>query len=85
MMDILLTKQAQDDLDAIEKKHCDKILAKLQKMKEVPLFQLGAKKLAPPHKPLYRIREGDYRILYKMDGENITIMAVKHRKEAYKP
>ena len=54
-------------------------------MKEIPLFQLGAKKLAPPLKPLYRIREGDYRILYKLEGEIITVMAVKHRKEAYKP
>ena len=63
MMDILLTKQAQDDLDAVEKKHRAKILAKLQKMKEVPLFQLEAKKLAPPLKPLYSIREGDFRIL----------------------
>ena len=38
MMDIQLTKQAQDDLDAIEKKHRDKILAKLQKIKEVPVI-----------------------------------------------
>ncbi|MCL5982478.1 MAG: type II toxin-antitoxin system RelE/ParE family toxin [Firmicutes bacterium] len=83
-MDILITKQAQDDLDAIEKNTVIKFLQS-QKLKEVPLFQLGAKKLAHPLKPLYRIREGDYRMLYKLEGETITIMAVKHRKEAYKP
>lgn len=34
----------------------------------------------------YRIRTGNYRVIYIVDKENkeITIMRIRHRKEAYK-
>ncbi|MBT9173184.1 MAG: hypothetical protein DDT21_01577 [Syntrophomonadaceae bacterium] len=43
MMEILLTKQAQGDLDAIEKKHRDKILAKLLKDERNTSLSTGSK------------------------------------------
>ena len=33
--------------------------------------------------PEYRLRVGNYRVLFEVDNEIITIYAVKHRKEAY--
>ncbi len=31
-----------------------------------------------------RLRVGDYRIVYNIDNNIVTIMAIKHRKEIYK-
>ena len=33
---------------------------------------------------LYRIRVGDYRIVYEIAGEDVTIVAVSHRKDVYR-
>ena len=34
--------------------------------------------------PEYRLRVGNYRILFEVEGEYIKIYRIKHRKEAYK-
>ena len=33
---------------------------------------------------LYRIRVGDYRIVYEITGEDVIIVAVGHRKDIYR-
>jgi len=35
------------------------------------------------HDPAYRLRMGDYRVLFDVEGQTITICRVKHRREAY--
>ena len=30
-----------------------------------------------------RLRVGDFRIVYRIDGENVIIIAIKHRKDIY--
>lgn len=44
----------------------------------------GCKKLRGSHH--YRVRSGDYRILYTIDDENLVveIVAVGHRKDVYR-
>ncbi|OGG79810.1 hypothetical protein A3A39_00895 [Candidatus Kaiserbacteria bacterium RIFCSPLOWO2_01_FULL_54_13] len=32
----------------------------------------------------YRIRAGDYRILYTVEKKQITVYSIKHRKDAYR-
>lgn len=34
--------------------------------------------------PEYRLRVGDYRVLFEIEGESIVIYRVKHRKEVYR-
>jgi mRNA-degrading endonuclease RelE of RelBE toxin-antitoxin system len=41
------------------------------------------KKLKPPFTDL-RIRCGDYRVFFDFKGGRIEIMAVRHRKDAYR-
>ena len=31
-----------------------------------------------------KVRVGDYRIVYKIEGEYISILGIRHRKEIYK-
>jgi mRNA interferase RelE/StbE len=47
--------------------------------------QLGVKKLRGTH-DLYRMRVGDYRILYEVRSEIVTIVVIKigHRREVYR-
>jgi mRNA interferase RelE/StbE len=35
------------------------------------------------HAPGYRLRVGDYRVLFDLEGRRILIADVKHRREAY--
>ena len=32
----------------------------------------------------YRVRTGDYRIVYEIVGEEVTVIAVRHRKDVYR-
>ncbi len=34
--------------------------------------------------PLYRLRIGDYRVMFKAEGQRITVMKIVDRKDAYK-
>lgn len=45
-------------------------------------FQGDIKKLAGT-KDKYRLRVGDYRVLFRLVGKQIQVYAVKDRKEAY--
>jgi mRNA interferase RelE/StbE len=48
-------------------------------------FPPGSKKLkgSPDH---YRIRVGDYRVIYRVEGKRLTILVLKigHRREVYR-
>lgn len=37
--------------------------------------------LEPPH---FRLRVGDYRIIYRIEGNHVLIVRVAHRREAYR-
>ena len=34
--------------------------------------------------PEYRLRVGDYRVLFEVEGTNVVIYRVRHRKDAYR-
>jgi mRNA interferase RelE/StbE len=36
------------------------------------------------HTPEYRLRVGDYRVLFEIEGETIVVYRVRHRREAYR-
>ncbi len=36
------------------------------------------------HKPEYRLRVGDYRVLFDIDNNTMIVSKISHRKEAYK-
>jgi mRNA interferase RelE/StbE len=61
-----------------------RILLAVDALKENP-FPHGSQKLAGGHSS-YRIREGDYRVIYTFVAELLVIQIVKvgHRKDVYK-
>ncbi len=79
---IQLTKSAVDDLSSIPNDEREKILSDIKELSANPLL-LGSniKKLRGLKPPLYRLRSGDYRVLYRVQGDMVTIMRVIDRKD----
>jgi mRNA interferase RelE/StbE len=48
-------------------------------------WPLGAKKLAG-YESIYRLRIGDYRVIYEVSGKTVTVTVLKvgHRKDVYR-
>lgn len=64
-------------------KEVKKIFNRLMQLKDDPR-PIGVQKLSTQEG--YRIRSGDYRILFEINDEieTVLIFRIKHRKEAYK-
>jgi mRNA interferase RelE/StbE len=80
---IEILKSAAKELEKIGKKDQDRIIWKIRSLANDPR-QPGTKRLSGEEK--YRIRQGDYRILYEIKDEIVTVVVVKirHRREVYK-
>ncbi len=81
MYKVLLTQRALKDLDVIEKQERSRIIKKLKEYANEPLKH--ARKLTIPKIGTYRFRIGDYRVIFDIDGENIVILRIGHRKSIY--
>ncbi len=68
-----------ETLDALVKK---RMAAKIVQLREQPLRK--AKKLIHSKLGFYRYRIGDYRIVFDLDGKDIVILRVGHRREIYR-
>jgi len=79
---ILLLPTAQKDLDKFKGKTFDILVKKISSLKENPRPH-GCLKLTAEQG--YRIRSGNYRIIYRIDDKKkkVFIYRIKHRKEAY--
>ena len=72
------------DLRGLPKNDISRILAKAESLREDPRPP-GSEKLSGDEK--YRIRQGDYRILYEIHDHVLVVMVVRvgHRREVYRP
>ncbi len=78
-----LKRSAEKELERLPKEIHDKIVKRLFSLKDHPHIP-GAKKLLGGER--YRIRVGQYRILYGVDESQqiIEVFSVGHRKEVYR-
>jgi mRNA interferase RelE/StbE len=79
-----LAPAAERQLKALEKPVRARIVRRLRKLEETPRPQ-GVEKLSGPD-DLYRIREGEYRIIYTIKDKALIVLVVKvgHRKDVYR-
>jgi len=80
-MFVKLDDKAIKDLSKLNKQEASKILLKIEKLQEFPKVA-NLKKLInfiPP----YRLRVGDYRVLFDIQDNKITVYRVRHRKDIY--
>ena len=80
---VKLKRSAEKELDNLPTKIHDKVINILLSLKENP-FPRNSKKLRG--REGYRIRVGDYRILYLIDesDKNIEVVSIAHRREVYR-
>ena len=72
--------KAAKDLRAINRDDAKRILVKIR-AKENDLA--GDVKRLTDFEPQYRLRIGDYRVLFNVENECIIIYRIKHRRRAY--
>jgi mRNA interferase RelE/StbE len=81
---IEISSSAEKSLKKIAKKDILKIVEAIQILSINP-FPEGCRKLAGEEKT-YRIRQGDYRIIYEVEGKNLLILVLKigPRRDIYR-
>lgn len=78
---IHLTRHAHSDLDRLPVKIQKQIAKDIQTLATNPFPEEDRiKKLKGFRFPLYRLRAGDFRVLYRIDGKAITVMRTIDRK-----
>jgi len=80
---IQIKKSALKEMHKIPKKDLQRITGRISLLSQNPMPP-GAEKLASQN--LFRIRQGDYRILYSIDTkeEIVYIIKIGHRGEVYR-
>lgn len=78
----LISKQALKELQALPAPLKIKIKQKLYALQLNPLIN-GTRKLAGLTN-CYRLRQGDYRILYVIEDSVVKVTNIVHRREAYR-
>jgi mRNA interferase RelE/StbE len=80
---VIFRKSVALDLRRIPNRDLRKILAAIESLSKEPR-PLVTEKLSGQEK--YRVRQGNYRIIYEINDEEIIVIVVKvgHRKEVYR-
>ena len=84
MYEVHLERAAENDLKRLTTSTFHRIIPQIRALAENPRPS-GCRKLAGS-KNDWRIRIGDYRVLYEIDekAKAVRVMRVRHRREAYR-
>ena len=80
MFKIIWDEKAYDELNKLEPSISRRIAKKVCELSENP-FSKDIKRLKG--RDDFRLRIGDYRVIFEIDGNNIQILKVGHRKNVY--
>jgi mRNA interferase RelE/StbE len=85
---LIYTEQARNDLLSIERSIAQRIYKKLEEDISIPDPLQRAKMLQGELAGVYRLRVGDYRVLFEVNKGNqisvLMILKVMHRKDIYR-
>jgi mRNA interferase RelE/StbE len=81
---LVFARSARKELESLPVQVVDRILPRIEDLVDLPR-PVGCRKLTGELN-LWRIRIGDYRVIYSVDDQDrlIDIVAVRHRKDAYR-
>ena len=79
-------RDAYKELKSVPKDDLTRILKRIEGLSTIP-YPVDSKKLkGEDHLKAYRIRQGDYRVVYLVNDERrlVTIAKIGHRREVYR-
>ena len=81
---VIISKVASKEIKVLSKSNASKIFEKIKSLSENPR-PAGCKKLKVPDTALWRIRIGDYRVIYSIEDviKIIEVIRVGHRGDVY--
>jgi mRNA interferase RelE/StbE len=79
---LVYTHRAVKDIEKLDAKTKTRIGDALARHKDHLIAQ--STKLTDPRIGTYRFRVGDYRIIFDVEGSEVVILRVGHRREIYK-
>jgi mRNA interferase RelE/StbE len=82
MAKVMLTRQAAEELDDLPLVIHARALLLLDRLAKWPAVS-GAKPLSGPLAGRYRLRTGDYRLQFRMDGQAVIVEKIGHRDKFY--
>jgi mRNA interferase RelE/StbE len=84
MYRVKLSSRAIKDADRLPVPICQRVLAGLRVLLEMPRPRDSLKLKGA--EGLYRLRVGDYRVLYDIDDDAqlVMVLRIQHRREAYR-
>lgn len=80
---IFFKESIRKDIEAIPRKELQRIMERIGLLAEEPR-PVGSEKLSGQER--YRVRQGNYRIIYSIQDLEVTVWVVKigHRREVYR-
>lgn len=81
---VVFTREAGKDIEKIDKTIKIQLYKKLVYFSSLEDIKVVAKKLHNHDIGEYRLRVGNFRIIFDLDKHNIVILRVQHRKDVYK-
>jgi mRNA interferase RelE/StbE len=82
IFEFLYTRRAVRDIEGLDPKIRERIGKTLLRFKEDPFKY--ADKITDSALGTYRFRIGDYRVIFDVEGDNLVVLRVGHRREIYK-
>jgi len=79
---LIYTRRAFRDIRSLDHQARKRVKMALEKLRENP-FE-SAQKLNNPAFGTYRLRIGDYRVIFDIEDEKLIILRVGHRKDIYR-
>jgi len=79
--DIQFKPRAEKDIERLPSRIQAQVLARIEEMSN---DLKGDVKRLTNFTPEYRLRVGDYRVLFEVEKETIVIYRIRHRREVYR-
>ena len=76
-------KVTRRDIPSVPSASIDQVMRAIHERLTVDPIGFG-KPLVGEFKGLYRLRIGDWRVIYKVEGRNVVIRSIKLRRDSYR-
>lgn len=79
--EVFFTKSALRDLKSLPKRHAALVIAKIETAAQN--VRAAGEEMLRGRDGLYRVRQGDYRVVYRKEAGALLVLLVAHRRDVY--